>query len=96
MDSQNSTTECQSIVELSDDDEEFKKRHKRPRKPTDCLNIDCEFGEEYLDSVPAFVLTYYKVRRRTGLKVCMKCFDKAVSYFEVKFPLNLLSNVSGL
>lgn len=78
------SAEPESIV-LSDDDSDYDDNsRKKPRRlRTDCLNVECEFGDEYKDSVPSFVLTYYKVRKQKGLKVCGHCFDEACNYFEV-------------
>lgn len=78
------SAEPESIV-LSDDDSDYDDNsRKKPRRlRTDCLNVECEFGDEYMDSVPSFVLTYYKVRKQKGLKVCGHCFDEACNYFEV-------------
>lgn len=71
-------------IELSDGDtDDDDPRKKERRVPTDCLNVECKFGNEYVDSVPAFVLTYYKVRKQKGLKVCCQCFDEACDYFSV-------------
>lgn len=75
-------TEC---IELSDDDTDDgnNPRGKSQRVRTDCLNVECKFGEEYIDDVPLFVLTYYKVEKLRGLKVCCHCFDEACNYFSV-------------
>lgn len=74
-------------IELSDDDDDTQddaaKKVKSRRQPTDCLNVECQYGEEYIDNVPSFVLSYYKVRRRKGLKICCQCYSEASSYFSV-------------
>ncbi len=72
-----------NCIELSDDSDEETSTSKKRRVPTECLNIECRFGEEYLDNVPAFVMTFYKVRKKKGLKVCQSCFEEACSYFTV-------------
>lgn len=84
MDRGNAANDCPSI-ELSDDEDDCLRRSKVRRTRTECLNVECRSGNEYLDSVPAFVLTYYKVRRLKGLKICAECFNEACSYFSVVF-----------
>lgn len=73
----------QSIVLLSDDEEDSSPETKKRRSPSECLNVECTSGSTYVDSVPSFVLTYYRVRKQHGLKVCQECFEEACDYFEV-------------
>jgi hypothetical protein len=86
----------ESIVLLSDDDESPSTETKKRRLPSECLNVECNSGGTYMDSVPSFVLTYYRVRRKLGLKVCQQCFDEACTYFEVFNSLLSASNLSIL
>lgn len=77
---------------LSDDDEDDEvtvvedvsiRKTKRSKVPTECLNVQCITGEKFIEGVPAFVLRYYKVRRKKGLQVCEECFDEACTYYTV-------------
>lgn len=74
-----------SIEVSDDDDDDYAKKSKVRRVPTECLNVECRSGNLYLDCVPAFILSYYKVKNRGGLKVCTDCFDEACAYFEVRY-----------
>lgn len=77
---------------LSDDDEDdevtvvedmSKKRQRTSKVPNECLNVQCKSGEKFIEGVPAFVRSYYKVRNGKNLKVCEKCFNEACSYYMV-------------
>lgn len=70
-----------SIEVSDDDDDDYAKKSKVRRVPTECLNVECRSGNMYLDCVPVFILSYYKVKNRGGLKVCTDCFDEACAYF---------------
>lgn len=77
-------------IELSDDDDEITiveditaKKAKICKAPKQCLNVQCKNGKEFIDGVPAFVLSYYKVRKKNGLKVCEECFGEACTFYTV-------------
>ncbi|XP_065224566.1 histone-lysine N-methyltransferase eggless isoform X2 [Planococcus citri] len=68
-------------IAIIEDDEPAKKPSKRSRVLTECLNVQCKSGHKYIEGVPAFVLEFFKVNNKNGLKVCEECFDEACSYY---------------
>ena len=76
---------------LSDDDDDViaiiedepTRKPKRSRIPTECLNVQCKAGHKYIEGVPAFILEYFKVKNKKGLKVCEECFNEACNYYMV-------------
>lgn len=82
---------------ISDDDDDDiaiiedapARKHKRSRIPTECLNVQCKTGQKYTESVPVFILEYFKVKNKKGLKVCEECFDEACTYYTVSFNYSL-------